>query len=424
VAFRATLAEDILTTETALGPIDRVGIGLYGLGFYISKLVWPIGFANLYPLKIPFDPFTAPILLSAAGVAALILLFAWLWRSTPALLIAFAAYAIVLIPVSGLFHKGPQIAADRYAYLPTLPWAMLLGAIVLRGWGLPILARRPGLRIALLGVAPCFLVVALCVLTWQQVHVWHDSASLWANAVRHAPSARAHHGLGRELVKRGKIVEAVPHLRASLDLQPEGRWGHEYLGGHYFLGDALERLGKLPEATEEYARAVSKSPNNAHYRNYLGVALLKQDRVDGAVAELRRSVALKGDWPEARKNLGAALARQGNDAEAIEQLEEALRLSPGLAEAHEGLGLAFMRQGDLPGAIREFRAALKRSRHPAEVHNNLGVALARQGDSEGAAQEFRLAIQLRPDYGAAQRNLDAALSAKQSRRSPTDTSRP
>lgn len=424
VAVRATLAENILTADTALRPADRAGIALYGLGFYLFKLVWPIGIANLYPLQIPFDPFSAPVLLCAAAVAALAGFGAWRWRRSPALLMVLAAYVVVLLPVSGIFHKGPQIAANRYTYLPMLAWAVLLGALLLRAWLARPLAARPRLRVALLGVLPCVLVITLGALTFRQVRIWHDSASLWANAVHHAPSARAHHGLGRELMKRGKVAEAVPHLRASIDLQPEGRWGHEYLGGHYFLGDALERLGQLPEATDEYRRAAHKSPQNAHYRNRLGVALLKQDRIDEAVSELRRAVALKGDFAEARKNLGAALSRQGSDVEAIEQLEEALRLSPGLSEAHEGLGLALMRQGDLFRASRELRAALARSRHPAEVHNNLGVALARQGDSEGAAREFRKALELRPGYPAAQRNLDAALSGREGRLSPPEASRP
>ena len=46
---------------------------------------------------------------------------AWFWRRTPAFLIAFAIYTVILLPVIGIFHAGPQIAADRYAYLATLP---------------------------------------------------------------------------------------------------------------------------------------------------------------------------------------------------------------------------------------------------------------------------------------------------------------
>src|SRR4029453_16116514 len=53
-------------------------------------------------------------------------------RGWPALLAAWAAYAVMLFPVSGLFQNGFQIAADRYTYLPCLPWALLAGAGITR----------------------------------------------------------------------------------------------------------------------------------------------------------------------------------------------------------------------------------------------------------------------------------------------------
>jgi Flp pilus assembly protein TadD len=413
-AFRATIAADSLTPETTLRWVDRAAVSVYGLAFYLWKSIFPIRLANLYELPIPFDPLASPIVLSTAGVAALILLSAWLWRRTPAFLITFAAYTVILLPVIGIFHTGRQIAADRYTYLASLPWAVLLGAALLGAtrlgqWG-AVPASRPRLRVAVLTVAPLLLVLVLGALTWRQVQVWHDTETLWTNALRSAPSAHAHQSLGRELVRRGRVGEALPHLRARVELRPDGPVGH------YEVAAVLERLGRLPEATEHYAEAVRLSPANPHFRNYLGTALMKEGRFDEAVAELRRAVALEGGSAEAHKNLGAALGRQGRDAEAVEQFEEALRLSPDFAEAHEGLGLVFMRRGDLPRAIREFRAALKQSRDPAEVRNNLGVALARQGDPEGAAREFRLAVELRPDFAAAQRNLEAALYDAESRR--------
>jgi len=409
-AFKATIAEEALTPQSTLRLVDRAAVTVYGLGFYLWKSIVPLGLATLYVFRVPLDPFTMPILLSAVAVASLVLVFALLWRRTPAFLIAFAVYAMILLPVIGIFHAGSQLAADRYSYLATLPWALLLGAAYVGGWGAAALAARPRLRAALLGVAPCLLLVALGTLTWRQVQVWHDTESLWTHAVRYAPSEPAHRFLGRELARLERFGEAVPHLRASVDLRPDDAWGHDYLAA------ALERLRGLPDATEQYARAVSLSPVNPHFRNYLGVALMKQGRFDESIVELRRAVALRADSYEAHKNLGAVGARQGKDAEAMEQFEEALRLSPDFAEAHEGLGLAFMRRGDLTRAIREFRAALKQSRDPAEVHNNLGAALARQGDPEGAAREFRQALELRLDFAVAQRNLDAALYDAESRR--------
>ena len=127
-AFRGTIAESVLTTEEALRWVDRAAVAVYGLGFYLSKLVFPSRLANLYALPIPFDPLAPPVLLSAVSVAGLVLLSTWLARRTLVFLIAFAIYTVILLPVIGIFHNGPQIAADRYTYLALLPWTILLGA--------------------------------------------------------------------------------------------------------------------------------------------------------------------------------------------------------------------------------------------------------------------------------------------------------
>ena len=117
-AFRGTIAESVLTTEEALRWVDRAAVAVYGLGFYLSKLVFPSRLANLYALPIPFDPLAPPVLLSAVSVAGLVLLSTWLARRTPVFLIAFAIYTVILLPVIGIFHNGPRSPPTA---TPTLP---------------------------------------------------------------------------------------------------------------------------------------------------------------------------------------------------------------------------------------------------------------------------------------------------------------
>ena len=410
VAIPAVRYGAILTPMSELGVAGRLSLAVFSFAFYLWKMVVPMNLSALYerPDTIHWgDPSFA---LSGLVVVTMTLLAVKFRRRWPALGAIWASYIVMLLPVSGLVQNGFQLAADRYTYLPCLGWALLASGGLGSAW--LHLRRTQSVAAAVRRIVPVVLVVSasLGALTWRQVGVWHDTETLWTHALSASPSAQPHQSLGRELVRLGRVTEALGHLQATVELRPRGAVEH------YELAAALERLDRLPESAENYAKAVLLRPADAHFRNYLGVILMKQGRFDEAVAELRRAVALSRDSAEAHKNLGAALARQGRDTEAIEQFQEALRLSPGFAEAHEGLGLAFVRQSDLPRAIRELRAALKQSRDPAEVHNNLGVVLVRQGDPEGAVQEFRRAVELRPDLAAAQRNLDAALLEVESRR--------
>src|SRR3989454_11400563 len=88
-------------------------------------------------------------------------------------------------------------------------------------------------------VAATVIVVTLGVLTWQQVQVWHDSATLWSYAVSANPDSSVAHGkVGDEMAIQGKLAEAIDHYREVIRLKPDDAEGETNLGA------MLVRLGK------------------------------------------------------------------------------------------------------------------------------------------------------------------------------------
>src|SRR5437762_2297174 len=193
---------------------------------------------------------------------------------------AWLPYLVVLLPVLGIFQSGSQIAADRYTYLAGLGWAILAGA--------SLLACRHATRFLIRGSAVGVLV-GLGVLTWNQVHVWHDSEKLWTHALAIDPkSSVAHSNLGSALIAQGKPAEASEHFREALRIRPNDA------DAHTNLGNALAQQGKLSEAVEHYGQALK----------------------------------IKPDFGKAVSNLGSALARQGKLIEASDQFRRALEIMP------------------------------------------------------------------------------------------------
>jgi hypothetical protein len=66
-------------------------------------------------------------------------------RRWPGGLAAWVFYVVLLMPVSGVVTFGPQLVADRFSYLPSLGWAVLLGAGLFYCWQLWV-NKRVGLR--------------------------------------------------------------------------------------------------------------------------------------------------------------------------------------------------------------------------------------------------------------------------------------
>src|SRR5881409_4008738 len=212
----AVMAQSSVHAAASLAQLSlpgRLVVSAYGLGFYLWKMVVPVNLSPLYELPRTMDPVAPPFILSYALVLAITAIVLALRRPVPGLPAAWVAYVVVLLPVLGILQSGPQIAADRYTYLATLGWAILVSAGVLSHW-----RRRPFL---FTGLAACVLF-GLGILTWNQVQVWRDSEKLWTHALSTYPkSSIAENNLGNVRADQSKLAEAIEHYRQALDINPE-----------------------------------------------------------------------------------------------------------------------------------------------------------------------------------------------------------
>ena len=352
IAVMAQSSVHAVASLAQLSVPGRVAISTYGLSFYLWKMVVPVNLSPVYELRPPVNPWATPFLLSYGVVLALTAIALALRRRVPGLPAAWVAYIVVLLPVLGIFQSGPQIAADRYTYLAGLGWAILAGAGLLSCWRSSRRSKTGTPATWLLaGIAFC-VVVGLGVLTWNQVHVWHDSEKLWSHAVAIDPgSAVGEYSRGLVLAQQGKLTEAMEHYQTALRINPD------YADAHNNVGAVLADQGRLAEAIEHY----------------------------------REALRLKPDYADAHYNWGNALAQQGKPAEAIEHYRQALRIKPDDALSHTNWGVELAQQGKLAEAIDHFREALRIKPDDALAHRNLGLALTQQGKPAEAFEHFQQA---------------------------------
>src|SRR2546422_787483 len=323
-----------------LSALDRLAVSAYGLSFYLWKTVVPLNLSPLSMLPRTVNPAATPFIVSYGGVLAVTAIALALRRRWPGLPAAWLAYVVVLLPVLGIAQSGPQIAADRYTYLAALGWAILAGAGLLSCWRLSTSSTIGAPTTwGLAGIATG-IVIALGVLTWNQVRVWHDSERLWTHARAVDPNSfMAHNNLGYALDRQGRLAEAIGHYRQALRIKPD------YAEAHNNVGQALDRQGKPAEAIDHYQTALRIKPNYADPHTNWGAALAQQGSLAEAIDHYQTALRVKPDDADAHTNWGAALAQQGKFAEAIDHYQTALRIKPDDADAHTNLGEALARQG-------------------------------------------------------------------------------
>jgi len=320
----------------------------YSLAFSLGKTLLPLGLIPLYEIPARWTPSDARLVIGGLAAAAITAAVVVTRRRWPAPAAAWAAYAIMLAPVSGLaIHGGPQIAADRYSYLPALALALLVGG------GVCVLARalRAGMltpasaRLAAGGVV--VWLAGLGVLTWQQAGVWRDSVTLWNHAVTFAPDcARCLHGLGVAWYRSGDAHGAVAPLERAVALRPD-------LPFQADLGLALWTTGRSREAVPHLEIALAQHPHNIQLERRVGAVLIDAGRPEEARARFAALLAARPDDVDALTGLGLALVALGRAAEALAPLEKAATLSPRAPAPRVALARAYLGLGDRARADRQ-----------------------------------------------------------------------
>jgi len=302
-------AGELAVPALSLG--KRLLLAAHSAGFYLHKTFWPSGLSPYYALPRDWAA-AAPRLAAGAALSAAALAAAWLGRRrAPWALPAFLAYLAALAPVSGLLQNGAQLAADRYSYLPCLPFAFVVG-----GFAAAFAARRPRAAAGLVAAG----ALALGALACRQALYWRSDKALWARAVELSADA---------YLPRSNYAQALN-----------------------LSGDKDGALAQFPEV-------VRLEPRDAQARVNWAVLLEERGRLAEAERLLREAYALDPGAPETTVDLAGLLARRGARSEALGLLEALAARRPGFAPGRFDLGLLLLSCGRKAEGVRHLREAVR-----------------------------------------------------------------
>ena len=230
---------------------------------------------------------------------------------------------------------------------------------------------------------------------------------------RKALAAREEHAvhldLGRLLAEQGRSDEALVHFRRAVEMSPH------IPETHLALGHALLEKKDYPAAAECLATALRLDDRLAEAHAEMGVVLQRTGRLNEATQHYARAVSLNaGDWVT-RERLAYALLLQRQWGECVKQYEQVLTVQPNRAEAHTNVGIALTKLARTGEAILHFAAAVKLEPN-ALRHYNLATQLVRHGQDREAVVHFQRALAARPAWPEAMGELAWVLATADDQR--------
>jgi tetratricopeptide (TPR) repeat protein len=343
-----------------------------------------------------------------------------------------ASLLLLLLAALYIFSYAPFLAAGRFRP-PALPFLLVLGAFGIdRVWQAARdrdggrAAKWAGAFAALLVLAHIPFVRYTPDLAW-----WHfDRGAAYARIGDHAASAEEYRkvlevkpdyidalvNLGAALAGQGRVDEGVEYYQRALEVAPgnaEVRAKYDAFLAAFGRGGGAS--GTSLRTSEEYARAVQATPNDADAHFYLGLALAQEGKANEAIAAFGEAIRLQPEHAKAHQSLALTLKTQNRLDEAIAAYRRYLELEPSDANSLADLGAMLGRKGETDEAIALFRKALVVDANNFPAHVNMATALTSQGKVDEAIEHMRAAVRAQPDNAQAKQWL-AELEANRSAR--------
>jgi tetratricopeptide (TPR) repeat protein len=385
----------------ALSAGARVAVAGRALWFYLGKILWPARLAFIYPRWDMSAPGVLAFVYPLAALAALACLWALRGRARGPVATALL-FAGTLFPALGFVNVFPflySFVADHFQYLAL---AMMVSGLA-GGAALAAARLSPALRRAAAAAAAA-IVAVLAFLTWRQCATYADPESLWRATLARNPACwMADNNLASELLKDGRVDEAIAAVHEGIRLEPSNA------AAQATLGEALGRKGRIPEAIDAFERALAIEPSNAAARIDLGADLLQAGRLDEAIAQYTAALAIIPDSATAHGGLADAYLRSGRLDEAIAEYGRSLEDDPRGASVHANLATALVERGRRDEAIAHYRKAVEIDPAFTAAWFNLGNALFQVGRFEDSAASYGNALQLDPGFAAAHADRGLAL---------------
>jgi tetratricopeptide (TPR) repeat protein len=335
---------------------------------YLQKLIIP---ANLNAFHV-FHPIHS--IFESKGIISLTLTLAFIslaflfMKKNKCIIFCIFLIVVQLIPVLYIPGLGENTFAERYLYLPSIGYVILLSIFIIwlakyiRRWKIPIFI-----------VTVTFVILIYSIETINRNMIWRDNYTLWSDTVKKSPDG------------------AIPHMS---------------------MGDALMTFGWVDLAIKEYQIALRLKPNNYGANINLGTAYMKKGYLDKAMDQFKIALNIKPNHFGANLNLGLAFMEKGWIDKAIDKFLYSIRLNPESAGAYNNLGLAYNRKGWNENAIKLYQIALGLNPDYSDAYNNLGIAYAEKGMIEMATRQFEAAVRLNPKDNDYRENLRRAYKMK------------
>lgn len=305
------------------GLVDRFGQAVYGIWFYLLKIILPLDLVPLYYKR----PEAGPVMIALVLTATMVIFIFLLRRRVRPLLVAAGAFLVIIFPMIGFTQSGSQLFADRFTYLSTIPFSVLLAV----GLGRLKVMQRV--------ICSALIVLLMCfgVQTFTFSNTWSHNLKLWWRAgTVDQNNAEAHNSTGLALMDYQQYEKALECFERAIQINPE------YVLAWHNRALAKAMLGRYEQAFADWKVVLTLPELPREVREKVlwirgwvfeqtGDFKAAEDDYSSLADDIMTTPVRRADMLQLR---AALYVRMGQKAKALTDLETALKLPDPFGDQH------------------------------------------------------------------------------------------
>src|SRR6185503_13691602 len=192
-----------------------------------------------------------------------------------------------------------------------------------------------------------------------------------------------HIAIGRAFREAGRLPEAIEEFKRAIALNSQ------FPGAHYNLGLAYlwnEGASAVTNAEAEFKLELGTNPNDFFSNYYLGITCIFQRKWELAIDYLKTASRIQPNNPDPYFQLGQAYQELKKHDQAIDVLRKAIDLNPNLAHnkfqvttAHYRLAQSLLQTGQTEAGRKELQVASELKARAFETAQNLNSRQSTMG---------------------------------------------
>ncbi|MBK7409795.1 MAG: tetratricopeptide repeat protein [Saprospirales bacterium] len=288
------VADEMRGTDQALPYtiLERTLFASYALTAYTLKHILPVDLSTYYiypPLgNTPAFYYLTPFLFLAMLVG-----FFYAWKKDQRLIVfglAFFLVNVVLTILSQIFSVRDVMMADRYIYLSTIGFFLILA-----WWATQLVDKKPANRTLVYGGLLVYGLV-LTAMTYQRCGVWKNSITVFTDAIekgkpkeggKYSPALAlpfTNRGLAKKI--QGDTEGAMADYNQAIIANPGHAKAYLNRGNIYF------NAGQHDLAIENHNKTIELDPGNQKAYSSRGAAFASIGQYDLALADFDKAIEM------------------------------------------------------------------------------------------------------------------------------------